>query len=128
MFFVSLKSKKTLIKHAELYSKGINTFQVQFFCKLICESWFQYFLWILFLNYFSTKVFVKYSFLLTVHLTIARVQKYAVYRKDTTFKNSVKLKFVISEKKCGYPAHRSGSRQHTLTVTPFGVRNERSQG
>ena len=47
------------------------------------------------------KGFRKYIFLLAVQLSIAHLQNYAITRKDTTFKNSVKLKFVISEKKRG---------------------------
>jgi hypothetical protein len=66
---------------------------------------------------FFYKGFRKYSFLLAVQLTIAYLQNYAISRKDTTFKNSVKLKIAISEKKRGYPEHSFGSRQHTLTVT-----------
>ena len=62
------------------------------------------------------KGFRKYGFLLAVQLSIAHLQNYVVVRKDTTFKKSVKLTFVISEKKRGYSAHSLGSRQNSVTV------------
>ena len=51
------------------------------------------------------KGFRKYSFPVAVQIIIAHLLNCVSSGKDTTFKNSVKLKSVTSEKKLGYPAH-----------------------